>query len=451
MIPAWWRNVVQWTRGKLPGRRGRGSLRAYRPAFESFEERVVPTSQIVPTNLNLASLSLLGQTPTAVDHTYTAIERLAPGDSGMTIASPGLLANDSDPRGLPLQANVLSNPSHGTMTWEASGSFAYVPNIGFTGSDTFAYQASDGVSSSPAATVTVIVTARLTIPSGVLAAQGNGAIVLASLATTITAMPFNTGTFALTNVHGAGAAQGVTMTFVFSGNTTLAQSSTASGMQGIAYDPSVNSPTRHIGTLAGAGTDNPAIATATAGTPQGSSILTVTLSAITTGSPAGNSQTTAPNSGPIVPAMEPTRIAVSEISTSTTLTGTVTDPYAVVATAYFGTFDSTTPVAAAEQVAYAVLEQSENCDTGHPMPIVPRSAIGTANAPVESTNKDAIAVAGADERDASKGVTASHGTANFAAARFFSMFWAYAAGVRVYKSVATKSQSLLAKVRLRKT
>jgi hypothetical protein len=84
---------------------------------------------------------------------------------------PLLLANDTDPDspGTPLVAVKVTNPSHGTITaFGTNGSFTYVPNNGFSGTDTFTYTANDGLwprdrstplslNATPAATVTIIV------------------------------------------------------------------------------------------------------------------------------------------------------------------------------------------------------------------------------------------------------------------------------------------------------
>jgi len=45
---------------------------------------------------------------------------------------------------------VLDQPSNGTLTFNADGNFVYVPNPGFTGVDTFTYQANDGTATASA-------------------------------------------------------------------------------------------------------------------------------------------------------------------------------------------------------------------------------------------------------------------------------------------------------------
>ncbi len=77
----------------------------------------------------------------------------------LTIAAPGVLTNDTDPQHDPLTASLVSTTKHGTLTLNANGSFVYVPTAGFTGTDTFTYQVSDG-SKSDTATVTITVTDR---------------------------------------------------------------------------------------------------------------------------------------------------------------------------------------------------------------------------------------------------------------------------------------------------
>lgn len=70
------------------------------------------------------------------------------------IAAPGLLGNDSDPDGNPLNAVLVTPPAGGALTLNANGSFNYTPTAGTT-ADTFTYQVSDGVLSSNIATVSI--------------------------------------------------------------------------------------------------------------------------------------------------------------------------------------------------------------------------------------------------------------------------------------------------------
>jgi VCBS repeat-containing protein len=72
-------------------------------------------------------------------------------------AALGVLANDSDPDSATLTATAVDQPANGTLALSADGSFTYTPNVGFSGQDTFTYQAGDGTDTSAPATVTITV------------------------------------------------------------------------------------------------------------------------------------------------------------------------------------------------------------------------------------------------------------------------------------------------------
>ncbi|HEV7224159.1 MAG TPA: Ig-like domain-containing protein, partial [Pirellulales bacterium] len=76
--------------------------------------------------------------------------------SANTAATVGVLANDSDPDGDPLTAQLVSGPSHGTLTLHADGSFTYVKGADFAGLDEFTYRANDGLAGSGAVTVRLV-------------------------------------------------------------------------------------------------------------------------------------------------------------------------------------------------------------------------------------------------------------------------------------------------------
>ena len=100
---------------------------------------------------NTATVSLfVGSAPTAVADTYAANE-----NQTLTIAAPGLLGNDNDPNGLPLTAQITSNPASGTLTANSDGSFSYVPAANFSGTVQFSYQDSDGYLTSAPVTDTI--------------------------------------------------------------------------------------------------------------------------------------------------------------------------------------------------------------------------------------------------------------------------------------------------------
>jgi VCBS repeat-containing protein len=89
--------------------------------------------------------------PTANNDTY-----ITPANTKLTIAAPGVLANDSDPdNGDTLTTILVTNPSNGLLSSFPSGGFVYTPTLNYHGLDHFIYHASDGIASSPDVTVTI--------------------------------------------------------------------------------------------------------------------------------------------------------------------------------------------------------------------------------------------------------------------------------------------------------
>ncbi len=101
------------------------------------------------TNLQL---SASGAAPTAGDDSYTTAT-----DQTLIVNPPGVLVNDSDPEGDPIQSVLTTGAANGSVTMITAGGFFYTPSSGFTGTDTFQYMATDGLGFSAAATVTVVV------------------------------------------------------------------------------------------------------------------------------------------------------------------------------------------------------------------------------------------------------------------------------------------------------
>jgi PKD repeat protein len=88
--------------------------------------------------------------PVASDDSFTTDE----GET-LSVAAPGVLANDSDPEGSPLTATLASPPS-GIVILMLDGSFEYFPGSAPEGSqDSFTYSVSDG---SLTSTATVVIT-----------------------------------------------------------------------------------------------------------------------------------------------------------------------------------------------------------------------------------------------------------------------------------------------------
>ena len=83
-------------------------------------------------------------------------------DSGTTPQGVGVnvpvLGNDTDADGGTLTVVSVTQPANGTVSCTAAGVCTYLPDAGFTGTDTFTYTVADGQGGSDTATVTVTVT-----------------------------------------------------------------------------------------------------------------------------------------------------------------------------------------------------------------------------------------------------------------------------------------------------
>jgi VCBS repeat-containing protein len=100
----------------------------------------------------LLNTTVTNRAPTSSPDAYSAAE-----DTTLTVAAPGVLANDNDPDGNALTATVVSGPAHGSLNLNANGGFSYTPDADYHGSDSFTYRASDGTLQSAPATVTITV------------------------------------------------------------------------------------------------------------------------------------------------------------------------------------------------------------------------------------------------------------------------------------------------------
>ncbi len=110
--------------------------------------------------LRFASLGSMGigggaggnAAPAAVADAYDSVAGVT-----LNIAAPGVLVNDTDADSPIIKAVASSGTTSGggSFTLNANGSFTYTPLAGFTGADTFQYQATDGKALSAAGTVTI--------------------------------------------------------------------------------------------------------------------------------------------------------------------------------------------------------------------------------------------------------------------------------------------------------
>ena len=107
-------------------------------------------SYSAPADVTITVASI-NDAPVANDDAYERTE-----GASLLVAAPGVLENDTDVAdGDTLTAVLASDPTNGTLSLNADGSFTYTPNTGYFGSDSFTYKAYDGTDESSPATVTV--------------------------------------------------------------------------------------------------------------------------------------------------------------------------------------------------------------------------------------------------------------------------------------------------------
>ena len=118
--------------------------------YQAFDGEL--SSNTATVTITVAPPAPVNQPPQAVNDAYQT-------DAGapLNVSAPGVLGNDSDPDNDGLTAVLVSGPANGQLNLSASGAFTYTPNPGFSGVDSFTYQAFDGELSSNTATVTITV------------------------------------------------------------------------------------------------------------------------------------------------------------------------------------------------------------------------------------------------------------------------------------------------------
>jgi ELWxxDGT repeat protein/VCBS repeat-containing protein len=105
------------------------------------------------------TLTVTNSAPAVSNDTYSTTR-----DVSLTIAAPGVLSNDTDAEGSPLTATIVTQPGNGTVTLNPDGSFTYVPTTGFTGTDSFTYQANDGIVGTTATAIVTVNPPGNTVP-----------------------------------------------------------------------------------------------------------------------------------------------------------------------------------------------------------------------------------------------------------------------------------------------
>ena len=87
--------------------------------------------------LRIGDIASANQPPLATDDFYGMNQ-----GSSLSVPSPGILVNDSDPDEDPLTVELVTGPAHASsFQLNPNGSFSYTPPPYFYGEDTFTYRA----------------------------------------------------------------------------------------------------------------------------------------------------------------------------------------------------------------------------------------------------------------------------------------------------------------------
>ena len=136
----------------------------YTPALnyngsDNFTYKVFDGSLYSGVVLVAIVITAVNDAPVAANDSYTTVK-----DTPLTVAAPGVLANDADVEGSALTAKLATTPAHGTVLLSSNGGFTYTPVAGYAGADSFTYKANDGTLDSVPATVSLTVTGTANTP-----------------------------------------------------------------------------------------------------------------------------------------------------------------------------------------------------------------------------------------------------------------------------------------------
>ena len=124
-------------------------------------------------DIGTVTMNVRSVPPNAINDAYS----VAPG-LFLNQAAPGVLSNDTDPSGNPLALDSVTQPTHGSLVAYTDGSFTYISDPGYLGTDTWTYQMTNGFTR---ATATVTMTVAPSLGGSDAPAAGSGEAVSGSL------------------------------------------------------------------------------------------------------------------------------------------------------------------------------------------------------------------------------------------------------------------------------
>lgn len=131
--------------------------------FEDMLRETLASAEASVGNTALADAILNGSTTieTPANTAPIAIDDAFSTPAGVTLSVPagGVLTNDVDSASDVITATTVTLPVNGSLTLATDGSFTYVPNTNFVGTDTFTYRVTDAQGLVDTATAVITVTA----------------------------------------------------------------------------------------------------------------------------------------------------------------------------------------------------------------------------------------------------------------------------------------------------
>jgi Tol biopolymer transport system component len=110
-----------------------------------------------PGNVASVTIAVGLPPPTTAPDSYTTAFNTA-----LSVAAPGVLANDDSRGAGSMTASLVTQPGNGAVVLDASGAFTYTPNPAFTGRDEFVYRAVTAAGAGPTAVVSITVLSATT-------------------------------------------------------------------------------------------------------------------------------------------------------------------------------------------------------------------------------------------------------------------------------------------------
>jgi uncharacterized delta-60 repeat protein len=119
---------------------------------DSFVYQITDTQGLTAQAVVNLTISAVNDSPVAFDDSFSLNK-----NTSLTVAAPGILANDTDIDGdtLVVDSSVIKSPAHGSLQLSPDGAFSYTPVANYTGDDSFSYQVTDGQGGFAQATVSL--------------------------------------------------------------------------------------------------------------------------------------------------------------------------------------------------------------------------------------------------------------------------------------------------------